>query len=84
MASIWKYIPADGNHHQLPWVVISSFYLGNVMEEPLDGSCGSPVFTETGEVVGLFQFMTNNCKAYCISTEVLIETGYKLSSIGEE
>lgn len=65
-------------------VVISNFYLGNGGEEPLDGSCGGPVFTETGEVVSLFRFMTNNGKAYCVSAEVLMETGYKLSSIGEE
>lgn len=84
MASIWKCIPADGNRHKLPWVVISNFYLGNGGEEPLDESCGSPVLTENGEVVGLFRFMTNNGKAYCVSAEVLVETGYKLSSIGEE
>ena len=84
MASIWKRIPADENPHQLPWVVISNFYLGNGGEESFDGSCGSPVFTETGEVVGLFRFMTNNGKAYCVSAEVLMETGYKLSNIGEE
>lgn len=86
-ASIWKCIPAaDENLHQLPWVVISNFYLRNGGgEETLDGrSCGSPVFTETGEVVGLFRLMTNKGKAYCVSAEVLIETGYKLSSIGEE
>ncbi len=58
--------------------------LGKWRGEALDESCGSPVFTETGEVVGLFRFMTNNGKAYCVSADVLVETGYKLSSIGEE
>lgn len=76
MASIWKSIPADENPHKLPWVVISNFYLGNGGEKPLDGSCGSPVVTEIGEVIGLFRFMTNNGKAYCVSVEVLMETGH--------
>lgn len=84
MASIWKSIPAGENPHKLPWVVIPNLYLGNGGEEPLDGSCGSPVVTQIGEVVGLFRFMTNNGKAYCVSVEVLMETGHKLSSIGEE
>lgn len=83
MASIWKSIPADENPHKLPWVVISNFYLGNGGEESIDGSCGSPVVTEIGEVIGLFRFMTNNGKAYCVSVEVLMETGHKLSSIGQ-
>lgn len=83
MASIWKSIPADENPYKLPWVVISNFYLGNGGEESLDGSCGSPVVTEIGEVIGLFRIMTNNGKAYCVSIEVLMETGHKLSSIGQ-
>jgi len=53
--AIWKAIP-DDEEREHPWVVIPIFYLGNGGAEPLDGSCGSPVLTEDGEVVGLFRF----------------------------
>ena len=84
VASVWKSIPVDENPHKLPSAVLSNFYLGNGGEELLDRSCGSPVVTEIGEVVGLLRFATPNGKAYCVSVEVLMETGYKLNSIGEE
>lgn len=57
---------------------------GNGGEEPLDGSCGSPELAEDGEAAGLFRFMTNSGKAYCVSVEMLMEKGPKLSSTGEE
>lgn len=50
IALIWKSLPADENHHDLPWVIISNFYLGSGEEELLDGSCGSPVLMEGGEL----------------------------------
>lgn len=50
IALIWKSLPADENHHDLPWVIISNFYLGSGEEELLDGSCGSPVLMEDGEL----------------------------------
>ena len=71
-------------HGKSSWVITSNFYLGNREEQPLDESCRSPVLKEDGEVFGLFLFMTNNGKAYCVPVRVLMETGLKLSSIGEE
>lgn len=45
----------------------------------MDRSCGSPVITENGQVVSHLHFMTNSVKPYCVSVEVLMETGLKLS-----
>lgn len=60
LASIWRSIPANENTHELLWVVISNFYLGNRREEPLDRSYGSPAVTENGDRLHV---MTNNGKA---------------------
>lgn len=78
---VWRSIPENEERGELPWVTISSFYLGNGGEEPLDGSCGSPVLTEEGEVVGLFRFLTTSGNAYCASVEVLMEIGMTISGI---
>lgn len=79
--AVWMSIPEDEGEEALPWVIITSFYLGNGLEEPLEGSCGSPVLTKDGEVVGFFRFLAENGKGYCVSAEVLIDIGMSLSEI---
>lgn len=79
--TIWKSIPEGEGLRSQPWVIISSFYLGNGLEEPLEGSCGTPVLTDEGEVVGLFRFLTASGKAYCVSPEALIDMGLQLGKV---
>ena len=51
------------------------------MEEPLEASCGSPVLTPNGEVVGFSRYLAENGKGYCVSGETLIDVGMSLTEI---
>lgn len=81
IGNVWQAIPADEVTDRVPWVIFNNFYLGNGLEEPVDGCCGCPVLTDAGVLVGLFRFLTNYGVAYCVSAEVLIAMGMTLSSI---
>lgn len=58
--------------------IFSTFaYLGNGSERPLDGCCGGVVWTEQGEAIGQFRFLSKERSlAYITSFEHLIQLGY--------
>ncbi len=48
-------------------------------DEPVDGSCGSPILDAEGKVVGLFRFqVANSSLCLSVSARELREYGYEI------
>jgi hypothetical protein len=48
-------------------------------DEPVDGSCGSPILNDEGKVVGLFRFkVANSNLCLSVSASELREYGYEI------
>lgn len=78
-------IPSDEPGRPHRYIFGTSAYLGNGSERPLDGCCEGVAWTEQGEAIGQFRFLSKERPlAYITSFEHLIELGYRLSQIGEE
>lgn len=78
-------IPSDEPGIPHHYIFGTFAYLGNGSERLLDGCCGGVVWTEQGEAIGQFRFLSKERSlAYITSFEHLIQLGYQLSQIGEE
>lgn len=67
----------------LPRYVVGTFaYIGNGSAQPPDGCCGGVVWTDEFEPFDQFHYLDKeDCTAYIISFEHLIDLGTKLSNI---
>lgn len=59
------------------WVTNEWSYFGNTGDEPMEGSCGSPILDEEGNAVSFFRFLNTNGWAVGIAASTLEIWGYK-------
>lgn len=70
-------VPSDENVLEDKWVTNEWSYFGNAGDEPMEGSCGSPVLDEEGNVVSFFRFLKPNGWAVGMAASTLETWGYK-------
>jgi hypothetical protein len=57
------------------WVIMDA----SSDQGPIDGSCGSAILNDDGEVVGFFRFKKQGSRdCYAVSSEMLIKAGYQI------
>jgi hypothetical protein len=72
-------IPEDGPHKHVEhqWIFLENG------DEPVGGSCGSPIIDANGQVVGLFRYkMPNSRDCFAVSAQTLRDNGYEIC-VGE-
>ena len=47
-------------------------------DEPIDGSCGSPIIHENGDLIGFFRYKMDANYCYAVSAKTLKEHGYEV------
>ena len=68
-------IPACGNAEHVPHMWLS-FESG---DEPVEGTCGSPIIRDNGDLVGFFRYkMEDSNYCYAVSALTLQEHGYEI------
>jgi hypothetical protein len=73
-------IPENGDHEYVPheWCLFENG------DEPVYGSCGSPIMDSKGNVISLFRYkMENSSDCFAVSVKTLREYGYEICS-GEQ
>lgn len=70
-------VPSDENVLEHEWVTNEWSYFGNTGNEPMEGSCGSPILDEEGNVVSFFRFLNTKGWAVGIAASTLEIRGYK-------
>ena len=70
-------MPVDENGLEHKRVTNEWSYFGNARNEPMEGSCGSPILDEEGNVVSFFRFLGSTGLAVGIAASTLKTWGYK-------
>lgn len=73
-------VRSDENVLEHKWVTNEWSYFGNAGDEPMEGSCGSPVLDEEGNVVSFLIFLKTNGWAVGVAASTLEIWGYKAVS----
>jgi hypothetical protein len=70
-------VPSDEPVVEHHWVTSEWGFCGNGREDPMAGSCGSPVLDEDGYVAGFFRFVDSSGLAVRVAATTLQTWGYK-------
>jgi len=75
-------IPVDEPNDEWAYVATIWVTFGSGADDPVGGSCGSPLFDQDGNVLGFYRYFATNGSgiSYCPTADPLIDAGFKIAS----